>query len=49
MNELADQGNTHIHVCNAIANRQLEHMDDNAVDEAWSVTELGPGNNTVGV
>jgi hypothetical protein len=24
-------------------------MDDNAVDEAWSLTELGPGNNAAGV
>jgi hypothetical protein len=26
-----------------------EHMDDNAVDEAWSLKELGLGNNAVGV
>jgi hypothetical protein len=36
-----------IRVYDAIANRQ--HVDDNAVDEAWSLTDLVLGNNAVGV
>jgi hypothetical protein len=35
-----------IHVYDSIANRQ--HVDDNAVDEAWSLTKLVLGNNAVG-
>jgi hypothetical protein len=26
-----------------------QHMDDNAVNGAWSLTELGPGNNAAEV